>query len=75
MRDPAINKGIFALRLGRVVEKHGSVRAVAQAAGLPKPTVEGWLYGYSLPNTIALARLCAGCNVSADWLLFGEERP
>lgn len=72
---PPIDPQAVYLRIRALVELHGTVPNVAQACGLKQPTLETYLRGHSLPGALALACLCRGLGVSADFLLFGETRP
>lgn len=69
---PPIDPQAVILRIRMVVQDHGSVREVAERCGMPQATLEVCVKGQSLPGTLAIASLCHGLSISADWLLFGE---
>lgn len=49
-------------------------KEVSERTGFERKSVSQWMYGAHVPNILALARLCRLFHVSADHLLFGEER-
>lgn len=66
-----------AVAFGKRIRTQMQVRnlTVARAAdlcGLPKPTLEEYLYGKSLPGAESLIGLSQGLGCTTDWLLFGE---
>lgn len=69
---PVIDPQAVLLRIRLIVQQYGSVREVAEKCGLPVPSLETYVKGQNLPGTLAIASLCHGLSVSADWLLFGE---
>lgn len=71
MTNP-VDPAAVALRIRSVVELRGTLGEAARLSGIPKPTLEGYVQGKNLPGSFALACLCRGLNVSADWILFGE---
>lgn len=72
MADRVFDAEEFSLRLQCAIVDLGSHSQVAMACGLPKPTLESYLYQRTSPGAPQIALLCKGLNVSADWLLFGE---
>ena len=65
----------FAERLKDLWMKSGMTQEqVAVKIKWKRKAVNAWINGYSMPNALAIARLCRLFNVSADYLLFGEER-
>ena len=75
MADRVFDAEMFALRVQMAAIDIGAIAEVAAACGLPKPTLESYLYQGTSPRAEQIALLCRGLKVSADWLLFGEERP
>ena len=71
-RTPPIDPQGVTQRIKMVVGECASVREAAEKCGIPQPTMETYLQGLCLPGTLAIARLCHGLSISADWLLFGE---
>lgn len=72
-----MTQNVAALAVGKRIRTQLQVRnlTVARAAelcGLPKPTLEEYLYGKSLPGAESLALLSLGLSCTTDWLLFGE---
>jgi transcriptional regulator with XRE-family HTH domain len=49
-----------------------TVARAAELCSLPKPTIEEYLYGKSLPGAETLVALSRGLGCTTDWLLFGE---
>lgn len=47
---------------------------VSKRIGYERKSISKWMSGDYAPNTLALARLCRLFHVSADYLLFGEEK-
>lgn len=45
----------------------------ARKIGYERKMISHWIHGDSVPNALALARLCRLFGVSADYLLFGKE--
>ena len=72
MADPRFIVEEFSLRLQCAAADLGTLAQVAAACGLPKPTLESYLYQGAAPRAGQIALLCKGLGVSADWLLFGE---
>ena len=58
----------------KIVEKYGCRYYFEQATGLARETVKGYCLNKRHPNTVILEMLCRTLDVSADYLLFGEER-
>jgi transcriptional regulator with XRE-family HTH domain len=52
--------------------KRLTVERAADLCGLPKSSLETYLYHKVLPGTDALACLSQGLGCTTDWLLFGE---
>lgn len=66
-----------AVALGKRIRTQIQIRNLtvdraANLCGLPKPTIEQYLYGRSLPSSESLVALSRGLGCSTDWLLFGE---
>ena len=49
-------------------------KEVSERTGFDRKSINQWMNGDHVPNILALARLCRLFHVSADHLLFGEER-
>lgn len=65
----------FPERLELTIAKRNiSCKKLADRVGIRRGTLYGYVHGDFMPNTVIFARLCKELNVSADWLLFGEER-
>lgn len=45
---------------------------LAKLIGMERKTVYTWQWGYAMPNSLILARICKVLGVSADYLLFGS---
>ena len=64
----------FADRLSKSMKtKNINYTKLAEMIGMERKTVSMWVNGYSMPNSLILARMCKVLNVSADYLLFGER--
>lgn len=63
----------FADRLNQAMYD-GDMNAsqLAKLVGMERKTVYTWQWGYSMPNSLILARICKALGVSADYLLFGS---
>jgi phage repressor protein C with HTH and peptisase S24 domain len=61
----------FITRLSFMVQKLGSVTALAQAAGVPESSVRSWLDG-SDPSREKLVALADAAGVSIEWLSAGR---
>lgn len=66
-----------ALAIGKRIRTQIQVRNLtidraANLCGLPKPTIEQYLYGRSMPGAEALVALSRGLGCTTDWLLLGE---
>jgi transcriptional regulator with XRE-family HTH domain len=72
--QPALDPVHLVTRLRAVCELHGGPAEVARLCGLKLPSLESYLSGKCLPGSMALAAISRGLGVSADWLLFGDER-
>jgi transcriptional regulator with XRE-family HTH domain len=51
-----------------------SCRALAKAAGVSHESIRRYQHGDSPPPAIVVARLCRHLNVSAEWVLYGDEK-
>lgn len=59
-------------RLRFLMRLHGlTVQEFAEIAGVSKSAMEKYLAGPSSPRATALASICFGLGVNAQWLLFG----
>ena len=72
MKNPPIDPDAVLLRIRSIVDLHGSIPQAAELCGLKTPTLETYMRKQSLPGSLALACICKGLGVSADWVLFGE---
>ncbi len=72
---PEIDRAAINERIQNLISIKGGPATVARLCGIAEPTIEYWINGGGLPNSVALARLSQGCEVSAHWILFGRERP
>ena len=64
----------FADRLSKSMKtKNINNTKLAEMIGMERKAVSMWVNGYSMPNSLILARMCKVLNVSADYLLFGEK--
>ena len=64
----------FADRLSKSMKtKNINNTKLAEMIGMERKTVSMWVNGYSMPNSLILARICKVLSVSADYLLFGER--
>lgn len=65
----------FADRLSKLMhDRNISGKRLADLIGMERKAVYMWTNGYSMPNSLILARICKVLNVSADYLLFGERK-
>ena len=63
----------FADRLNQAMyDKDMSGVQLAKLVGMERKSVYSWQWGYSMPNSLILARICKALDVSADYLLFGS---
>ena len=61
---------VFSSRLKQAINAQGTaLRVVAHDTGISRSTMEGYVYGYTLPNTLLLVTLAEYLHVSIDWLL------
>lgn len=62
---------MFKTILSRLKELQGcnSVSAFARYLEMPQKTVDTYIKGERKPSTEFILRVCAKCDVSADWLL------
>ena len=64
----------FADRLNEAISDIGMPqKQLAEKIGMERKTASMWVNGYSMPNSLILARICKVLSVSADYLLFGER--
>ena len=64
----------FADRLNEAISDIGMPqKQLAEKIGMERKTVSMRVNGYSMPNSLILARICKVLNVSADYLLFGKR--
>lgn len=64
----------FADRLNEAISDIGMPqKQLAEKTGMERKAVSMWVNGYSMPNSLILARIYKVLNVSADYLLFGEK--
>ena len=65
----------FAERLEQLLyDKNLSKKELGELIGVERKTVYSWLWGDTMPNSLYLARICKVLKISAEYLLFGEER-
>lgn len=65
----------FPKRLKEVWLASGMTQSeVSRRIGYERRAISTWMNGDYVPNVLALARLCKLFHVSADYLLFGEEK-
>ena len=65
----------FADRLSQTMHDRGiNIVQMAKRIGMERKSVSMWVNGYSMPNSLILAKMCKVLNVSADYLLFGERK-
>lgn len=65
----------FSKRLKEVWLASGMTQGeVSRRIGYERKSISAWMNGDHVPSILALARLCKLFHVSADHLLFGEER-
>lgn len=64
----------FADRLNQILyDRNMNAVELGGAVGVERKTVYSWTGGYTMPNSLILARMCKVLRVSADYLLFGEK--
>ena len=51
-----------------------STTQFAKRINMSQPCVAKWSNGLIYPSVFAICVICREFNVSADWLLFGEEK-
>jgi hypothetical protein len=59
-------------RLQRVADNAGSLKAAADASGVPYRTWQNYVGGKRKPQAEILAAICTRMSVSGHWLLTGE---
>lgn len=63
----------FADRLNQAMyDRDMNASQLAKLVGMERKTVYTWQWGYTMPNSLILARICNVLGVSADYLLFGS---
>lgn len=60
-------------RIQHLAILNGGTKPCADKCEVQVPSLETWLAGRALPGSVALAKLARGCDVSAHWILFGQE--
>lgn len=74
MKFRHIPKG-FPERLGREIYLSGyTTIQIAQRIGCERKSVTNWQMGHNCPSAYQLGQLSKLLGVSADYLLFGEEK-
>jgi len=73
MRRPAPRPEGFPTRLQAVVDRFGSVRALAKATGQAPKTISDWLTGARLPHASTMKKFCEKADVIPNWLLHGSS--
>ncbi len=69
-----VDKEAFTKRLRQAVRAlDKKYNIIAKDCGISLPSLEYYLYQGGIPNGVALAQICKGLGISADWLLFGED--
>ena len=64
----------FADRLNQAMyDKDINATQLGRLVGMERKSVYTWQWGYTMPNSLILARICKVLGVSADYLLFGSE--
>lgn len=64
-----------AIRLGQAIYKSGiSQRELGRRIGVNPATISYWCNHGTWPSAKYLPAICRTLGVSADWLLFGEEK-
>ena len=60
----------------RILELRGKLsrRAFAKRIGIVENTLRNYEEGLSLPNSDVIAAICREFNISAEWLVLGEQR-
>lgn len=77
MRPPVNRSDLtdFYRRLAQAFYHSGvSQGDLARMIGKSRKTVDAYLTGRSTPDTKALREICYALDVSADWLVLGDER-
>lgn len=65
----------MAIRLGRALYDSGmSQKELGEQIGVNRATVNYWCNHGTWPSAKYLPAICRTLGVSADWLLFGEEK-
>ncbi len=49
------------------------ITELARLIGMHRSTIYSWMTGVSSPDAASLAAICRVLDVSADWLIFGEN--
>ena len=64
----------FADRLAKTMyDKKINNTHLADKIGIERKSISYLVNGYSMPNSLILARICNVLDVLADYLLFGER--
>ena len=75
LNELEVDNNTFGGRLyKKIKEKYGCRYYFEQATGLARETIKSYCLNKRHPNTVVLEMLCRTLDVSADYLLFGEER-
>lgn len=65
----------FGERLNqKIKEVYGTINEFSKASGITRQSIMLYIKNKRNPNITILAEMCKGLNVSADYLLFGEEK-
>ncbi len=58
-----------------MIDSYGTVNATAKAIRRSEGALRKWLKGLAEPTASDLRALCELTSTSANWLLFGQEKP
>lgn len=65
----------FGKRLyDKILEKDITFTSLSKITGISRTLIYAYIYDCVNPSVVQLVKLCSVLNVSADYLLFGEER-
>jgi len=71
-----MSKNPYSQRLRQVCEEIGlNAHELAKILGVPKPTVERWIYGTTKPKIEALSLLASKLGANPIYLLTGQGPP
>lgn len=73
MRHTAPRKDGLPSRLQSLVDRYGSITALAEASGVPDKTLSDWLRGVRQPHASNLHRFAKAVGVSLTWLRDGID--